>query len=522
MNMAKLVNRIRDRLTRFRREEVGAIAVTYAVGGALLVGLAFAGIDLSRVAVARNQLQDALDSATLAAGGTRSTDATVLNTMGHKYMAAALGANTTLNNLTSSFTPGTKKVIGLASADVTPIVMGMFTGGDIHITAHSEVVRGQDQIVELALVLDTTGSMAGSKIDTLKIAAADLVTSVFNATDAGTVKVALVPFAQHVNMGIASRTQPWAIVPADKHIYHQVLTPQSCQHQVCTGSNSYSCQVPDYGNGTCNGSNPIYGTCTGYSDGVPYSYSCQTGSTPTTYSCQVQTGSHAGTCTGYAECHQENYPVCPPPVDNSWWEDSHFYGCYGSPAYPDNVSDNNASRKYYGLMDVTCSSEAIPLTSNSASVVAAINAFTASGDTYIPAGLAWGFNMLTKPQPMTQALAYDVAGPNIHPRKILVLMTDGANTKQMDHGDVRGPHTVDVFPAPEANQYTTELCNNIKAKGIEVYSVAFEIAGNAAAKNLVKACASDNDHFFDATNQSALLDAFEQIAQSIQNLRISH
>jgi hypothetical protein len=52
--------------------------------------------------------------------------------------------------------------------------------------------------------------------------------------------------------------------------------------------------------------------------------------------------------------------------------------------------------------------------------------------------------------------------------------------------------------------------------------VAFEISGNAAAKNLVKACASDDEHFFDATNQSALLDAFEQIAQSIQNLRISH
>ena len=160
MSMTDLVSRIRKALTRFRREEMGAIAVTYAVGGALLVGLAFAGIDLSRVAVARNQLQDALDSATLAAGGTRSTDATVLNAMGHKYMTAALSSNTTLLNLTSSFTPGVKKVVGLASADVQPIVMGMFTNGNIHITAHAEVVRGQDQIVELALVLDTTGSMA--------------------------------------------------------------------------------------------------------------------------------------------------------------------------------------------------------------------------------------------------------------------------------------------------------------------------------------------------------------------------
>ena len=521
MIMTDLVSRIRKALTRFRREEMGAIAVTYAVGGALLVGLAFAGIDLSRVAVARNQLQDALDSATLAAGGTRSTDATVLNAMGHKYMTAALSSNTTLLNLTSSFTPGVKKVVGLASADVQPIVMGMFTNGNIHITAHAEVVRGQDQIVELALVLDTTGSMAGSKIDTLKAAAADLVTSVFNATDAGTVKVALIPFAQHVNMGIASRTQPWAIVPPDVHIYHQVITPQSCDTQQCD-TTQVSCQVPDYGNGTCDGSNPVYGTCTGYNDGVPYTYSCQTGSTPTTYPCQVQTGSHAGTCSQQTNCRTVQMSPCPPPIDNSWWEDSHFYGCYGSPPYPDNVTDNNPNRKYYGLMDVNCSAEAIPLTSNSASVVSAINGLTASGETYIPAGLVWGFNILTSAQPMTQALPYDTTGPNIHPRKILVLMTDGANTKQMDHNDQRGPHTVDVFPAPEANQYTAELCNNIKAKGIEIYSVAFEITGNPAATNLVKACASDNDHFFDATNQAALLDAFEQIALAIQNLRISH
>jgi len=262
MIMADLVTRIRDRLARFRREEVGAIAVTYAVAGAFLVGLAFAGIDLSRIAMARNQLQDALDSATLAAGGTkqdsnasRAQTTALLNTVGRKYMAAALGGNTMLKNLSSSFAPGVKKVVGQASADIEPIVVGLFTNGDIHITAQSEVVRGQDQIVELALVLDTTGSMAGSKIDTLKIAAADLVTSVFNAADTGTVKVALVPFAQHVNLGVASRNQPWAIVPADKHIYHQVLTPQSCTTRQCD-TEQVSCQIPDYGNGTCNGSQP--------------------------------------------------------------------------------------------------------------------------------------------------------------------------------------------------------------------------------------------------------------------------
>jgi Flp pilus assembly protein TadG len=501
MSLKSIVIRISETLAKLRRADAGAIAVTYAVAGAFLVTLAFAGIDLSRAAVTRNNLQDALDSATLAAGQTRSVDTTVLNTTGKKYMAAVLSGDKTLKNLTSSFTPTSKKVVGLASADMSPIIVGLFTGGDIHIVAHSEVVRGQDQIVELALVLDTTGSMTGSKIATLKVAAAGLVTSVFNATDAGTVKVALVPFAQHVNMGIASRNQPWANVPADVHEWIPKIQTPSCTYTQCTGTTSYPCQKDDY----------VTTTCTGYKDGVPYSYSCK-----------KKSGSHTGTCTKDTGCTTKNKSPCPPPVDNGYWHDEHFYGCYGSPAYPDNVKDDNPNRKYAGLMNYNCSTQAIALTTDKSSIIAAIDSFTADGETYIPAGLDWGFNMLTKPQPMTEAMEYDTDGPNIKPRKILVLMTDGANTKQMDHGDSRGPHTVSAIPAPEADQYTKELCNNIKAKGIEVYSVAFEISGNPGAKNLVKACASDNDHFFDATNQAALLDAFEQIAQSIQNLRISH
>jgi len=508
-------------MNRFLRRDGGSIAMTYALAGASLMALSLAGIDLTRISMARNNLQAALDSGTLAASGSHSMDQEVVAGIGKKFVAAALSADTIMLDPKSSFILSSTTLVGEATAEVQPIILGLLTDHNIKITVHAEAVRGQQQVVELALVLDTTGSMSGAKITTLKVAAADMVTSLFNASDTGTVKIAIIPFAQHVNLGIASRNETWADVPADKHIYHQVLTAQSCMTNQCD-TIQVACQVAEYGAGTCNGTTPVYGTCTSYNDGTPVNYTCQTGTKPTTYACQVQTGSHPGTCNQQVNCKSVQMPTCPAPIDTSWWEESHFYGCYGSPAYPDNVRDSDSQRKYPGLMNVSCSAPAIALTTNSATVITAIKALTATGETYIPAGLAWGFNMLSTAQPMTAALAYDTDGPNIHPRKIMVLMTDGANTKQMNHGaGKRGIHDVSAIPAKEADTYTRELCSNIKDKNIEVYTVAFAITGNPDAKTLVQSCATDAAHFFDAADQTALLSAFSQIGKSIQNLRLS-
>ena len=488
-------------MTGFRNATGGSIALTYAIMGVAIVGMAFTGVDMTRLAMARSKLQDSLDSATLAAGATATTDTTAINAAGKKYLSAALAQETMLLKLDSSFSLTSKTVKGAASAEVKPIVLGLFTGSNIKITAHTEVLRRQDMTVELALVLDTTGSMAGTKMTTLKAAATDLVKTVLGGANGDKVKIGIVPFAQHVNLGIPSRNEPWADVPADVHLYHPSSYMPSCTKQQCTTS-QVPCQIADYAPSTCKG----------VSDGVPYSYACQ-----------VKTGSHLGVCAVSSNCKTVQLSPCPGPVDNSWWEESHFHGCYGSPAYPDNVSDGNSNRKYPGLMDLTCSAEVQTLTTNSGSLQATINSLNASGETYIPAGLAWGFNMLTSTQPLTDALPYDTHGPNLNPRKIIVLMTDGANTKQMNHGaGARGIHNIAANPAPEANTYTTELCNNIKAKGIEVYTVAFDIQNNPSAKTLVQGCATDSSHFFDASNSAALLDAFRQITKSIQSLQISH
>jgi Mg-chelatase subunit ChlD len=80
----------------------------------------------------------------------------------------------------------------------------------LSVTTSSEVSWGLRKI-EVAMVLDNTGSMAShGKIEALKVAALQFVTSLRNATrNPDDVKVAIVPFDTHINVGTAYQTQNW-------------------------------------------------------------------------------------------------------------------------------------------------------------------------------------------------------------------------------------------------------------------------------------------------------------------------
>jgi Mg-chelatase subunit ChlD len=183
------------------------------------------------------------------------------------------------------------------------------------------------------------------------------------------------------------------------------------------------------------------------------------------------------------------------------------------------VSDSDPTRRYPGYLNMTCGSVMTPLTSNMTTVKNAINALSASGETYIPSGLAWGFNALSSPIPLTEAAPYGANGENSNPRKALVLMTDGRNTQRMNHGN--GRHDVNAASnATEPNNYTKELCTNIKAKNIDVYTVAFEVTDNTI-KKILEDCASSPAHYFDASNPAQLTKAFAEISFSLRSLFIA-
>lgn len=467
-------------LSRLKDDRRGSLIVQFALAGLVLVVLVFGVLDMSRASTTKSRLQDGLDAATLSAALSSADTNAALDLVGDKVLAAQLKASgIPVTASTATFTIDANGAVhGVAEAAVKPFVMSLFTNNNMVLKVDNTVMRGLGSSVELALVLDTTASMAGAKLTTLKTAAQDLVNTLSSKAD-GNLKIAVVPFADYVNIGLSRRNEPW-VSAAD---YSTTSTTKgSCStqktKQVC-GTETYS--------------------CTKYNDGVPYTATCSRN-----VNCQTVT---------------LNPPITTCTQDKTTVTNYVFKGCVGSPAYPKNVQDSDTTRIYPGIYNATCAKEITPLTSTMTTVKTAITGLTTAGNTYIPSGLAWGFNILSSPVPLTEAAAYDAKGKNLYPRKALVLMTDGQNTMKMNangtHSGVAGG-TV----ATQADTYTAELCNNIKAKKIELFTVAFQVT-DATTKTMLQTCATDASHYFDATDSAALTVSFKKIGDALRNVYIA-
>ena len=64
------------------------------------------------------------------------------------------------------------------------------------------------------------------------------------------------------------------------------------------------------------------------------------------------------------------------------------------------------------------------------------------------------------------------------------------------------------------------LAANRRAENIIIYTIGFGAPGSVNT-SLLQNCATDPQHYFAAPSAAALQSAFSQIADSLQNLRIS-
>jgi hypothetical protein len=66
-----------------------------------------------------------------------------------------------------------------------------------------------------------------------------------------------------------------------------------------------------------------------------------------------------------------------------------------------------------------------------------------------------------------------------------------------------------------------EVCTNMKATGITIYTITFTGSADQTTKNYFLNCATDANKYFDAPDQTALKTAFQAIANDLNNLRLS-
>ena len=354
----------------------------------------------------------------------------------------------------------------------------------------SAIVGGQS--LEVAVVLDNTGSMSGAKLTALKEAATDLVDNLIQ-DGKDTVKMSLIPFADYVNIGVEHRFEAGLDVPAD--FTHTYTVP--------AGTNCWD-TFPDSTQQCTN--SPYQGTC--YNDGVPYS--C----TKSSWSCTGDKGDAVEIC--------EDYPAKVKSTDYRW------YGCVGSRPHDLNVRDEDYATGVPGLMATWdwCKqiSPVTRLTSDKDQIITAIEGMKAKRNTYIPAGLAWGWRSISDKAPFADGVSYSDNAV----KKAIILMTDGNNTKSMkkwvntatskNAGEVWGHNAGNVA---QANNMTLELCTNIKAKGIIIHTIAFEVPEGSPVETLMKNCAGNGGKYFDADDSEQLSTAFRQIALALLNLRLS-
>ncbi len=189
-----------------------------------------------------------------------------------------------------------------------------------------------------------------------------------------------------------------------------------------------------------------------------------------------------------------------------------------------------------------------------------INQLVANGNTNLHTGFMWGWRTISPGLPFGAGRAYNTQ----YNRKIMVFMTDGynnwgdqtstvvgsdyeslgyytyngaANKRLPDGsgGDGVNYQTALAASANSGSSYistsrkalddlTLEACTKAKAAGIEVYTIGFSIPTDpidAQGLALLKACATNSDHYFAATDASQLNAAFSQIGIGLGKLRLS-
>lgn len=447
--------------TRFARDPNGSTAMIFAIAAVGLIGIIGLSLDFSRLMRVKTSLQASLDAAVIAAAAVKS------NKSGDPMQSLTEFFARNWNDKHAASTPSPvvienseETLRASATADVNMTFTRVLGFQTIPVAAVSEAKSGL-QRTEIALAVDNTGSMSGSKLDALKDSAKLMVSEIYAKPKAdGQIKVGVVPFSEYVNVGTKYRGSPWLSVPNDSTSYQcwtetPVTSRTNCRTMTGTGSN----------------------------DGVPYTYTYE--------QCDVTHG---------------------PPETKCGDISSVWRGCVGSRNSPeDREVVANASKPVPGLMDTWCNSPLQRLTSDKSELNARIDEFVASYETYVPAGMMWGWRVLSNTGPFGDGAPTTGAG---RARKVLVLMTDGENTRSLNAPLHNGNSKAD------ADALTKTLCTNIKAASIDIFTVAFDV-GDMATRDMLRDCASNPGFFYDARSSSDLRDAFGRIAAQISSVRLT-
>jgi Flp pilus assembly protein TadG len=202
-------------ITRFLRDQRAAVVPTFTLGVVAIVGFVGAAIDYSRANSIRSAMLAALDTTALMLS--RDSDGLTPEQLSQKandYFNAQFNRpdanNVQVTAVRESPQQGNFVLHVTASASMNTTVARVLGASQISVGTSADIAWGIKKL-ELALVLDNTGSMAsGGKLAALKTAAHNLLNTLQNAgKQPGDVKVAIIPFDRMVNIGTGFKDEFW-------------------------------------------------------------------------------------------------------------------------------------------------------------------------------------------------------------------------------------------------------------------------------------------------------------------------
>ncbi|MBU6474776.1 MAG: hypothetical protein KGQ70_02310, partial [Alphaproteobacteria bacterium] len=160
----------------------------------------------------------------------------------------------------------------------------------------------------------------------------------------------------------------------------------------------------------------------------------------------------------------------------------------------------------------------MPLTNDQTALQNEINNLPTLGNTYRDIGMVWGWRVISNAEPFTEGVPYS----NTQWSKTVIMMTDGnatVNTVLSGEGAYNAPGT-SMSPTDINNKFE-QICTNMKAQGIRIYTITFQSAIQQSTKQYYSQCATTPSMYYDAPTNQDLINAFNAIATQLSQLHLS-
>lgn len=203
----QFLSRVENKVSEFLENQSGNVLIISSLMIFVLIGVAGGTLDYGRIHNTKSKMESSLDAALLATGAeimSGKDDADELEAYAISFFKANIeGSGGFADNYELSafdYDEDTGRVTATASTVMEATMMRALGYDEFDLNVSASAIFDQTD-VEVAMMLDVTGSMSGSKIDDLRDAASGAIDILLPNNNTKGTRIGLVPYSWSVNAG---------------------------------------------------------------------------------------------------------------------------------------------------------------------------------------------------------------------------------------------------------------------------------------------------------------------------------